>query len=495
MFNDARTLEPGARLEADVCIVGGGAAGLTVARGLRGAKARVIVLESGGLTADKKAKRLTAGHAAGWLLRRRKSRYLMSSRERRVGGLANSWHGACRTLDPEDFAVRDWVPDSGWPLAREALEPYYERARRLLGLETPELESTDPPAGELLTDDTRFGSSWVAYAARGALGRTWRRRVAEGSNVEVFTHATVSALELDSAGGQVESATVRCLDGPSFEVQARHFVLAAGALENSRLLLASNSRRSAGLGNAHDLVGRYFMDQPMLRAGYVTLPGSADAMAAYARPQARPARRAIMRPSVSFQERHELLNSMVMIEPATSDDCGPLAPDVERFAADLRRLAGGNAVEPSYFGAVLLRGEQRPHRDSRLVLSAQRDALGMPQIDLDWQVSEHDRWSLTTTARLLGESFGRRALGRMQLRLGSGRRRAMTWSGYQSGTTRMSHEPARGVVNPNCRVHDLPNLFLAGSSVFPTSGCSGPIMTTIALALRLGDNLRRLLGA
>lgn len=491
MFNDARTLEPGTRLEADVCVVGSGAAGLTVARQLRGAKATVIVLESGGLRADKEAAQLSAGHAGGRLLSPA-NRYLIASRTRRVGGLVNSWHGSCRPLDPEDFALRDWVPDSGWPLDRETLEPYYAGARALLAL-----AALEPPApGELLADDARFGSSWLAYAPQGALGTAWRRRVAQAPNVEVFTRATVTALDLDDGGGRVATAAVRCLGGPSFEVRARHFVLAAGTLENARLLLASNGRRAAGLGNAHDLVGRFFMDQPLLRAGYVTLPGSAEVMAGYAGPQTRPARRAVMRPRADFQQRHELLNSLALVEPAAPGDSGPLAPEVERFASGLRRLAGDTAGSRNYSGVVILRGEQRPHRDSRLVLAAQRDALGVPQIDLDWQVSDHDRWSLSTTARLLGESLGQRGLGRLQLQVSGGQRRSLRhWSGYQSGTTRMSHEPAMGVVNPDCRVHDLPNLFLAGSSVFPTSGCSGPMLTTVALALRLGDHLRRLLAA
>lgn len=489
MLNDARTLETGARLDADVCIVGSGAAGLTVAHELATTGASVVVLESGGQEPDAGIDGLSMGRARGRLFGR-SNRYLTASRTRRFGGLTHSWHRTCRPLDREDLIQRDWVPDSGWPLNEQELTPYYQRAATLLGLPPPS------PTGDLLADDGRFDGSWLAYATPTALGADWRRGPTAAPNIEIFTHATVTMLELEAGGARVETAMVRCLDGPRFKVRASRFVLAAGALENARLLLASNSRRSKGLGNEHDLVGRFFMDQVVMRAGFVTLPGSAGVMASYREPDGESSRRAIMRPQAAFQARHELLNSLALFEPAEIERGGSLAAAVGRSVSGLHRLAGQSGGSGDFFGRVTLRGEQRPHRDSRLLLAAERDALGVPRIDLSWRLSDHDSWSLRTTARLLGESLGRRGLGRLQLRVRQQlRRRDFGWSGHHSGTTRMSRQPSTGVVDPDCRVHDLPNLFVAGSSVFPTSGCSGPMLTTLALSLRLGGHLRQDLDA
>jgi len=492
MFHDARTLEQGALLEGDVCIIGSGAAGLTLAQSLAGSTNSVVVLESGGLEANEATDALSVGRVHGPLFDD-SSRYLEATRTRRFGGLTNVWRRTSRPLDEEDLAPRSWVPDSGWPLDPRALEPYYAKARAALILE----ESSAAPGrapGELLEADSRFDTSWLNYATPAALGAGWRRSIASLAQVEVFTHATATGLELDDAGDRVARVVVRCLDGPDFAVRARHFVLAAGALENARLLLASSSQRAAGLGNAHDLVGRFFMEQLVLRAGYVFLPGRVDLMAGYDEPPAAPARRAAIRPAGSLQAQRELLNSLALFEPASLKGRRSLSRAVCRAVGGLDRLGGRQPAGADYFGAVSLRGEQRPERDNRLVLQQERDALGVPRIGLTWQPTEHDRWSLRTTARLLGESLGRFGLGRLQLRVG-GQLRSNFFgpAGHQSGTTRMSRYASLGVVDPDCRVHDLPNLFLAGSSVFPTSGCSGPMLTTVALSLRLGDHLRRLL--
>ena len=492
MLDDARTLETGARLEADVCVIGGGAAGLVVAQGLAGPGRSVVVLESGGAQreagTEAPADALLAGRARGQLLGRG-NRYLRASRVRGFGGQLTRWHRECRALDDTDFAARAWVAGSGWPLAPADLADHYRRARELAVL------GATGAAPKPLAADARFDPSWLDYSPTPALGAAWRLEVARGAGIRVWTHATVTALALDKAGTRVGHAVVRCLDGPRFTVRARHFVLAAGALENARLLLASNDRRGAGLGNSRDLVGRYFMEQPMLRPGVVFLAARGQRLARFEPPGAAPGRRLILRPTRATRERHELLNSLAWIEPATADAAGSLGPAIARLVAS-QGTAAGAAVEPGLFGALTLRGEQRPRPDSRLVLGRERDALGVPQIDLVWTLDRHDSWSLRTTARLLGESLGRWRLGRLQLRVGDRlRRRFYGWSGHQCGTTRMSREPATGVVDPDCRLHEVPNVHVAGSSVFPTSGCSGPVLTILALGLRLAERLSRELDA
>jgi choline dehydrogenase-like flavoprotein len=124
-----------------------------------------------------------------------------------------------------------------------------------------------------------------------------------------------------------------------------------------------------------------------------------------------------------------------------------------------------------------------------------RDSLGRRRIDLRWELTDHDLWSLRTTSRLLGEALGRHHAGRLQYRGGAAVSRGrLRWAGDPSGTTRMSRDPASGVVDPDCRLHDVDNVFVAGASVFPTGGCCGPLLTEVALGLRLGEHLRSRLG-
>ncbi|MCZ6726965.1 MAG: GMC family oxidoreductase [Acidobacteria bacterium] len=499
MFTDARELETGTTLEVDLCVVGAGAAGLAVTLELLDSSCSIAVVESGGRGPSDRTQQLAAGRARGRLFGRN-NRYLSATRTRAFGGLGEDWHGSCRALDPEDLIVRSWVPASGWPIDAATLDPYNARARSLFGIDVP--ARRDERTGLLAADDA-FESSWLDYSPRPSIAERFRGRFAQAGNVNVLTHANVVEIALDEGGRRVVDLVTRCLDGPELVVRARYFVLAAGALENARLLLASNGQRPHGIGNENDLVGRFFMEQVEMRAAYVALPGQRRAMAGYDAVQAgdgglHPVR-AIMRPSARLQARHELLNSLITFSPVAAADIGELASHVGRLAAATARLDSDStpdaAAEP-YFGAVTLRSEQPPERRSRLVLGAERDELGVPRIDLAWRFDDHVVWSLRTTARLLGENLGRRLLGRLQLRAtGRVNRRRFRWSAHQSGTTRMSREPSEGVIDTDCRLHDVSNLFVAGSSVFPTSGCSGPMLTVVALSLRLGEHLRRLLAS
>jgi choline dehydrogenase-like flavoprotein len=492
MLIDARTLSTETRLEVDLCILGGGPAGLTIADSLAGSSLSIAVLESGGTRPEPEDEALLAGTVHGPLYGR-KGGYLATTRTRAFGGLADFWRGSSRPFDGEDLAARAWVAGSGWPLTLADLEPYHRRAFELLELPP----DAGPPARELLVDDDRFTSSWLAYAPPTALGDPWRRRLAAAANVRILLRANAVALDLDDAGRQVERARVVCPGGPRFEVRARRFVLAAGAIESARLLLASNSQRPAGLGNGHDLVGRYFMDQLIFDVGIVALPGQGSRPLAYRALKSRPGRRGIMRPTTALQARHELLNSLATLIPTTTRRGGALAAAIGHSILDQARLREpSDTPSAQYFGVVTLRGEQLPERDNRVALGATRDAAGLPRVALSARPGDHDAWSLKTTAQLLAESLGRRGLGRLRYDEPFGLNpRRFKWSGYQSGTTRMSREASQGVVDTDCRVHEVPNLFVAGSSVFPTSGCSGPMVTLVALALRLSDHLRGLFDA
>ncbi len=501
MLIDGRSVETGTTLDADLCIVGAGAAGLATALDFLGTPFSVIVLESGDAAAPgaepegasgRAVERLFEGRARSPLLSQR-NRYLEATRARGFGGLGDRWRGSCRPLDAADFAARDWVSDSGWPLAATELEPWLGRAAELLGV-GPGAANEPPPA-----IGRGFEASWLAYAPRPSIAELFRPAFQSATQVRVLTHAHATQLLLDDASRRVDSATVRCLDGPRLTVRARAFVLAAGVFENPRLLLASNRQRARGLGNELDLVGRFFMEQVVLRAGHAVLTGLPGVFRPYGsaalHDPSRHPRRAVLRLPEKDQESHELLNALVFLEPASMAASDPLTPDLARLSVDARDLGATSGPSTTVeLATVIVRGEQTPRPGSRVRLGGKRDPFDMPTANLNWNISWHDAWSLRSTARLLGESLGRAGDGRLRLETDSRvTRPRYTWSGHQSGTTRMSRRAEQGVVDPDCRVHDLENLYVAGSSVFPTGGCSGPMLTTLALALRLSDHLRGVL--
>jgi choline dehydrogenase-like flavoprotein len=126
------------------------------------------------------------------------------------------------------------------------------------------------------------------------------------------------------------------------------------------------------------------------------------------------------------------------------------------------------------------------------MLGDQRDALGLRRIRLDWRLAEADRRSLIAHVRNLATEFGALGIGRMRVDIGDPESWPAVVSGgsHHMGTTRMHDDPRQGVVDRDCRVHGLANLYVAGGSVFPTGGAANPTLTIVALTLRLADHLK-----
>ena len=489
MLNDARKVPDGTLIETDVCIIGGGAAGISMAQQWAGSSLDVTLLESGGLVADPGTQALNRGRIFG-----RSYFRLDEARSRRFGGSTNCWHGMCRPFEAFDFEERDWVPGSGWPFGLAELRPHYERAQRVCGLAAFDYEADrwtlagEPPLPFM--DDAI--ESRVFQIAPRRFGSLYKRALERARNINVQLNANLVELETDPDARRVERAQVATLAGGRFAVRARHFVLATGGIENARLLLASRGTRQAGLGNEHDLVGRYFMEHPHLVAGG-WLPSSASIPVGFYRARAAGEIHVVglLTPSQRAQREERILSFASFL--AQDAELPEFEDLLARFIAEM-----DGAPEPASRALFFMNElEQAPNPLSRVRLIEERDALGVPRVQLEWRLSPLDQRTLWKGPRLLARALGRAGLGRLQVLIEEDDHSWPTGLGggrHHMGTTRMHADPKRGVVDANCRVHGMANLSVAGSSVFPTSGSANPTLTLIALALRLAEHLTRELG-
>lgn len=498
MFIDALELDDGAELEADLCIIGAGAAGLAIAAEFLQRRVSVIVVESGGFQYEQQTQALYLGEEEGTLLRGGEN-YLASTRLRYFGGTTNHWNGWCRPLDPEDLRVRSWVPHSGWPLQAEELAPFYDRAADLLGVSrfgSGEGVQPDESRPEVLSSPGALETTYFHVSAPTRLGQVYRRPLQRSRRTRVLLHANAIELVANESGRGIVAVRLGILGSKRLTVKVRNVVVATGAIENARLLLASNRVHPRGVGNEYDVVGRYFMEHPMVNLAQITLPrlrGQARAYRPFRLPGGYRAR-GTLRVTGECQERRGLLNTVMVMKKLFRWESHDLAEGVSSVAQQIAELASGRHGTPSaepYPYLIRLATEQIPNPDSRVSLSANRDAFGAPRTRLQWQLTSQDRDNLAEVTRLLVARLSESLEARLRLLVdledpwASGRA-----SPHQMGTTRMHRDLKHGVVDENCRVHGVGNLFVAGGSVFPTSGCSNPTLTLVALALRLADHLK-----
>jgi choline dehydrogenase-like flavoprotein len=509
---DARTLDDGQRFDADLAIIGAGPAGITLARRFAGSATRICLIEAGGLDREPASQALYEGETVGL------DYPLASSRLRYFGGTSGHWGGYCRPLDSIDFEARDWIPLSGWPIDRSALDPYWEAASR--AVEVAPARFDDPAywsqqTGEALVDwpAGRFTTRFFQFSPPTRFGQRYRAELERADNVQVLLHANVTRIAATRSAKAVDHLRLRTLNGRRHRVNARRYVLATGGIENARLLLLSNDVIPAGLGNQHDMVGRCFMEHPHLGGFADVVVGDLRRLPRIYRErvqvEGRGARVSYVPNPEHLRRARRLSVSFTM---SVIDGLGTADAGAGEYASDPRIAAQQvmlRAARPFLIGAdresmagpsngdgvrmgIGCACEQSPNLDSRITLADEVDALGLRRTRLDWRLTEQDRLSLIANIHSLGRELGAAGIGRLRPRLANdGRWEARVSGGnHHMGTTRMSADPTRGVVDANCRVHGIDNLYVAGSSVFATSGSANPTLNILALAYRLADHLQ-----
>lgn len=508
MHVDAQSIPNLSRLEGDICIVGAGAAGITIALEFLNSPYKIILLESGGFEYEAQTQDLNQGYNVGL-------RYfpLKSARLRFFGGTSGHWAGLCAPLDAIDFEERPWVPYSGWPFSKKELDPFYKKAHLICELGPynydPHYWETKYPHSQCLPlDSTKIRTKIWQKSPPTRFGKKYKATIVEASNIHLYTHANLTQVKLNESARQVTDLEVKTLSGKTIQVKAKLYVMACGAIQNARYLLHSNAVMKKGLGNQNGMVGRFFMEHPHVDSADLILTSN-QSMDMYFESFLSTNAFGMLALTPSYQRQYKLLNYAAQLMPSSlgairdhiinliTEDASGLLEYMDEMDREKRK---GRRVKKPQTKVYIFnsRSEQSPNPDSRVELANTKDALGVQEVNLNWQLSSLDKKTILEANTVIGKALGKAGLGRLRIQEWELDEQT-AWPNYLAGgwhhmgTTRMNNDPKKGVVDENCQLHGLPNLFIAGSSVFPTSGTANPTLTIVALAIRLADHIKKIM--
>jgi choline dehydrogenase-like flavoprotein len=550
VFIDGRQIATGSTLETEVCIIGGGPAGIVIALELMGAQISAILVESGGLRPNKLTQGLNAAELASDNGHPPPEMY----RERRFGGSSTIWGGRCVPLTRSDFEPRPHVANSGWPLSYDELLSYYSRALTYceageFAFGADNLKASEPIIDGLMSADIAIGLE--RFSPPTDFGKRFRSDLIHSHTNRVLLESTCTRLLSNDSGQSVQAIDCSTFSGNHFQIRAKYIVVAAGGLESVRLLAASNESLPQGLANSSGLLGRYYMSHLEGTLGRLQVTDGRKVAWNFARTLDGIYAKHHLRLSDEVQQRCGLRNMIFRLHHANPMDPQHGHPvlslmyiakrfvlpeyrrkitsvelaSLDKLPTGIRLLAqhvSNVAKNPwplirflgfwaykrhasyrripyvalySKHGAYPLdyNAEQTPLYDSRISLMHDRDRFGVPKLRIDWRVCPEDTASIAASYRQMQSSLARTNVATVIYNddsLDDDVKQAIAVGGHHIGTARMSEDPKRGVVNPRCRTHDVENLYVAGSAVFPTSGSANPTLTIVALAIRIADQLR-----
>lgn len=506
----------------DVIIVGAGVNGAVLAAELDLLRLRVLVLEAGGDTGADEQLTAEVGSA--------RFEGATAGRRRGFGGSGSWWAGQCAPFDPLDFEERPWVPSSGWPLSFGDIEPWYHRAADVLGIPNERFDDEQWKRRRVVPVHLDgLDHKFSAFIPRPDIAAELRSRFASSAHTVVALRAPVLEVVPRDDHSRVGGVVIGTLAGQRRFIAATCVVLASGGIETPRLLLASRSTTSAGLGNSSDQVGRYLHDHPNGLAAEVRPRDPRRMQDLYGMLYAGKVRHWARIPLPERVQRDEqLVNATANVVFSYPDD-GPVESlkrivreqiqrrplerrpgpgealrDVTRALPAVpsvlwRRYGRGlSPVQPAAKVWLQTAAEQPPRPESRVTLSSREDERGMPLARINWVLGEEERRAQAVLVREIARAWESAGLAIVEPLpwLTSDREE---WRSHQvdayhhSGTTRMSSSAASGVVDEHQECHELPGLFIAGSSVFPTSSHWNPTFTSVALTLRLASHLGEVL--
>lgn len=552
MIESGASLDDGSIIRTSVCIIGAGPAGITLALRLASLNLDVLLVEGGGESETDEAADMYRGEVADPALHSPAHYY----RHRVFGGSSVTWGGRCVPYDPIDFEQRDWIPQSGWPIAYEDVAQYYPQATRLVEAGDPIYSASKAVVGGMRPtvkgfSPDHFDSDPIERSSLPTrFGRRYRRRLADSDKIRVLLDANCTEVVETDRGGSIDHVVLKTFAGATLTVRADRYVLATGGIEVPRLLLASRRRDPAGIGNGHGLVGRYYMCHIGGTTGalhfscapddvYHGYEQAWDGVYVRRRFQLRAeAQRSLKVPNIVMRLHHPrlpdpahgrgILSAIYLAKPFISYEyskrlhggenmtptfvlrhIGNVLCEPFGIAAFLASWAWRRTLAARKFPSLIVRprnnvysldvhAEQLPNPDSRVTLSDEMDRFGMPRARIDWRYLPLDIEGVKEAIATFAEDVHNAGVGKLVYNpdtVAHDMLRDGAYGGHHIGTARMAADPSDGVVDPDCRVHGVDNLYISGAAVFPTSGQANPTLTIVAMSLRLADHLAEVYGS
>ena len=512
MFKDLKDFPSNSILEYDICIVGTGPAGISVAKQLLGTELKIAILESGGFEPEPEYQELNEGINSG-----PSHLSLESPRLRCFGGAGKLWAGHCAPFERDEFEKKSYVPLSGWPISLDDLNVYYKQAAKMLGISYEKFYNKDllgktfkeKSFNEINRNDSFLSANvlQVSNVDHRDLAEKYKNDFESSANIDVIFHSTVTKLNFSKNIKNIESVSIADLDNNLGIVKAKIFVLACGALENPRILLTSKKFNKKGINNNSNLVGSCFMSHPGITEVAEIYKNTSETCIKnetdnsfkvfFEITKRERIKQKILRHSLSVSQFNNLTDKSTYTSGRIISEFERLLNDFNLFSAIKKiicEIKGENYSSNNWNLDVGL--EQPPRLTNNLKLHDTRDALGVPKINMFWDdLSKIEKDTVIKSVKTMARELGLLGTGKIKFKneLLSGQSYKHNDSiNHHIGTTRMSDSSKTGVVDKNCKVFGISNLYIAGSSVFTTSSIVNPTYTIIALSLRLGEHLKNI---
>lgn len=498
MFRDISDFEYGTSLDYHICIIGTGPAGLSIAKKLINTNYKVAVLESGGITPETKYQELNRGINTG-----ESFLSLDSSRLRCFGGAGKLWAGRCAPFKEDDFKKKNYIPLSGWPINLNDLQPYYSEASKMLGISHEDFYSNKlrnkTSLEKTFHEFSRPNNFLISNILQSARERDFSSKYflefKNSKNLEFIFHSTVTELNVINKGRDVSSINISNIEKHFLKLKSKIFILACGALENPRILLNSNKFHKNGIGNDSRMVGKCFMSHPGI-----------DSIAEIHKTSNKPDQDAsnniggrhfiFFETSAKQRHKNKILRHSFSLKKSNNITSLDISADTlyNKIKSKILSLNKKTALNKNIWD-LSIGLEQNPRLSNSISLDKSKDKLGVPLLKVNWgKVSKLEKNTLINSTKIIARELGSLNVGRVkfQKKLNSNEISKINDPiNHHIGTTRMSSSPRDGVVDRNCKVFGISNLYIAGSSVFTTSSIVNPTYTIIALSLRLGDYIKK----
>jgi choline dehydrogenase-like flavoprotein len=511
VIHDLLTTVP-TKLTADFCIIGAGAAGITLAVDLARKGKIVLLLEGGGAIREDSSQQLYDSEIVGL-----PHRGIHTGRIRVKGGTTVRWGGQILELDAHDFEKRPHIPGSGWPFPKTTLVPYYERALAMEGLTSVE-RSDEAVWRDLRVPFTQFAdldSHLSRWCPEPNFARLRASPLAEDPNIHLWLHT--SAVELLTEAGSATGVRCKTLTGIEATFRAANYIFCLGGIESSRFFLQPRSEGHPW--NRSGLLGKHFQDHIDCNAAVIQPLNSRrfhDSFDTIFINNFKYLPKLRLLPKVqsslgtlnvgstmSFEDTGKLRYQAKMtirnivggrFDEVTRDSLILAARQIPMLARQIWRYEKKHRAYNPSKARIFLRVhcEQEPTSNSSVTLTDTRDSLGLFRIRFDWQISKTELATIREYVLIAKRSLAR--IARITpdpdlMNLDPAFLARCDDSNHHMGGMRMSSSAETGIVDPNLRLYGLTNTYICSSAVFPSSGFSNPTHTVLALAMRLSEHL------